>query len=302
MNKKSKKRAFFVYVVISLLYISVTFRITEKVSMKRTSDEFLTPSKETILPFSVEERGERETTPALLAETPTEATGMEGEGMREEDCGALPAPSQIEPSLLIAAPIICYAIQGGWLEREGLIFQKKDVYNNVTWKKPSEVLKEHNEEGIKYISSIIGKNRMLEFMKKEGIGIRPDLSAEEILLGKGYTIEKEKLLGLYTTYVSGRFEEIFPFRAGRIGIAKNGGGFHFMKMAAPTTRNRAVDAEWMMPNLSNLSIKAAIEKLSIHTSRIKVHGNGFVVNQSPRAFERLKGEQECAIQGRAQSE
>ena len=30
----------------------------------------------------------------------------------------------------------------------------------------------------------------------------------------------------------------------------------------------------MMPNLANLPIRSAIEKLSIHTSHIKIIGNG----------------------------
>jgi exo-beta-1,3-glucanase (GH17 family) len=54
----------------------------------------------------------------------------------------------------------------------------------------------------------------------------------------------------------------------------------------------------MVPNLINLSVRAAIEKLASHTSKIKVYGNGNVVEQSPRAFERTRGETECTIYGR----
>ena len=61
-------------------------------------------------------------------------------------------------------------------------------------------------------------------------------------------------------------------------------------------------AEWMMPNLANLPIRAAIEQLSGHTTRIRVYGNGYVTDQSPKAFERLTGEQECIVHGRAEDE
>jgi len=54
----------------------------------------------------------------------------------------------------------------------------------------------------------------------------------------------------------------------------------------------------MMPNLADLSMRSAIEKLSAHTSRIRIMGGGQVMYQTPRAFERLKGEQECVLQGR----
>jgi hypothetical protein len=57
-----------------------------------------------------------------------------------------------------------------------------------------------------------------------------------------------------------------------------------------------------MPNLANLPIRSAIEKLSTHTSHIKINGSGIVMNQFPRAFERLKGEPECVILGRTQFE
>ena len=51
MNKKSKKRAFFVYVIICFLYVFVGFRLPEKLSMTRISGEQPTPSRGTILPL-----------------------------------------------------------------------------------------------------------------------------------------------------------------------------------------------------------------------------------------------------------
>ncbi len=66
--------------------------------------------------------------------------------------------------------------------------------------------------------------------------------------------------------------------------------------------HKAAEPEWMMPNLTSLPIKVAVEKLSTHTSRIKVYGNGYVMSQTPKPLERLKGEWECTIQGRTQSQ
>jgi hypothetical protein len=49
-------------------------------------------------------------------------------------------------------------------------------------------------------------------------------------------------------------------------------------------------------------VRAAVEKLAAHTSQIRIYGNGVIVSQSPRAFERLRGEAECSVQGRLYSE
>ena len=87
--------------------------------------------------------------------------------------------SGIEPSLLISIPIVCYAIRAGWMEKESLIFGKKDAYNNVGWRKPIEILKDHDEQGIRNILNTIGEKRILEFMKKEGFGLKAGLSAED---------------------------------------------------------------------------------------------------------------------------
>jgi hypothetical protein len=318
MNKKSRKRAFFVYIIICLLYVAVMFRVPEKVSMTRTSDEHVVPSNSSILPLpntnAVERRlppdGAPSCTPVpqALAETaesvetpkvveaPTPATSISrpANGLQ----------SGIEPSLLISIPVICHAFKEGWLEQESLIFAKKDVYNNVSWRKPVEIIKDQDEEGIRNILNTIGQKRVLEFIRKEGVRLGPELSVDDILVGKGYTVEQKKLIALYDKYVSGICDDVFPFSLKQVGIAKGPGGEFRLTWGKGTPKegDKSAEQEWMMPNLTNLPIRSAVEKLAAYTSNIKVYGNGHVVRQSPRPFEREKGQTECVIRGRSIAE
>jgi hypothetical protein len=321
MNKKSKKRAFFVFVIICFLYVFVGLRLPEKLSMTRISGEQPAPSSSTILSLPNSNAAEHPFPPhgapsctsvpqavADVAEDVQAPGAINGTapsaGAQSPDAqSAIVAQSGIEPSLLISVPVVCYAFKEGWVEKESLIFGKKDAYNNVGWRKPIEILKDHDEEGIRNILNTIGQKRVLEFMKKEGIGLKADLSAEDAILGKGYTVQKEKLIALYEQYASNVGDDLFPFSAGQFEIDKGPSGFRLTRgRGAGKDGARCAEEEWMMPNLANLPIRSAIEKLSAHTSHIRVVGEGQVMNQTPRAFERLKGESECVIQGRTQDE
>jgi hypothetical protein len=321
MNKKSKRRAFFVYVIICLLYVIVGFGLPGKMSMTRISDEKLTPSKGMVLPLPnsnvVEQVLPPEGAPSCTsvpdaatdtaeeakAPVANDATRPSAVAQSPDAQSVAGGKSGIEPSLLISIPIVCYAIREGWLEKESLIFGKKDVYNSVGWRKPIEILKDHDEQGIRNILNTIGEKRMSEFMKKEGLGLNAGLRAEDVILGKGYTVERQRLISLYDRYVSNTCDELFPFMVGDTGITKGGSGFVLTSGKKPgKDGNRAPEEEWMMPNLANLPIRTAVEKLAVHTSRIKIVGTGQVTNQFPRPFERLKGESECLIQGRSQYE
>ncbi len=317
MNKKSKKRAFLVFVLICLLYVSVTFRFPEKMSMKRISEEQTPPSKGIILPVPDMDTTTRNPSPsqrALSPSTASPASPETGEAMigpevknqsaaMKDDQSTAAGPSGIEPSLLISIPVVCYAIKEGWIEKESLIFGKKDAYNNMIWKKPIEILKDHDEDGVRSILTTIGQKRVLDFIRKEGLSPASELSAENIILGKGYRVDEEKLIAMYNKHVGTTCDELFPFSLREIAIAKGKYGFEITRgKEGLKNNNKTAEAEWMMPNLANLPIRLAIGKLSAHTGRIKVYGNGHVVSQSPRAFERLNGEQECVIQGRVESE
>ena len=317
MNKKSKKRAFFVYVIICLLYVFVGLRLPEKMSMARISGEQQTPSRSTILPLpnsnavehSFPPQGAPSCTsvPQAVADVAEDAQGPGATSAQAPSAGAqspdalsaVVEPSGIEPSLLISIPVVCHAFREGWVEKESLIFGKKDAYNNVCWRKPIEILKDHDEEGIRNILNTIGQKRVLEFMRREGIGLKESLTPEDIMLGRGYTVQKEKLIALYERYASDLGDDFFPFSAGHFAIEKGPSGFRLTR-AKVTGKEPAetADEEWMMPNLADLSMRSAIEKLSAHTSRIRIMGGGQVMYQTPRAFERLKGEQECVLQGR----
>lgn len=319
MNKKSKRRAFFVYVIICLLYVIVGFGLPGKMSMTRISNEQPTPSKGMVLPLPNSNAVEQVLPPdgapscTTVPETATDkaedvavpvatnATSPSAHAQSPDTQSVAGGKSGIEPSLLISIPIVCYAIREGWVERESLIFGKKDAYNSVGWRKPIEILKDHDEQGIRNILNTIGEKRMLEFTRKEGFGLKAGLSAEDIILGRGYTVERERLVALYNRYVSNTCDELFPFSTRQAGMVKGPSGFSLTNGREPgKDGNRAPEEEWMMPNLANLPIRSAIEKLSTHTSRIKIVGGGQVMSQSPRAFERLKGESECVIQGRTQ--
>ena len=317
MNKKSKRRASLVFALTCLVYVSVTFRFPEKMSMRRTSEEQAQPSKGMVVPVPDIGFSDRNSSPPQRALSPSTASPaspetdqavtrpeVKNQPAAVKDNQATPAcRSGIEPSLLISIPVVCHAIKEGWIEKEGLIFGKKDAYNNVIWKKPIEILKDHDEDGVRSILTTIGHKRIVDFMRKEGLSPAPELSADDIMLGKGYRVDEEKLIAMYNKHVGGMADELFPFSLREIGVMKGKYGFEITRgKGGPKDDKKTAEAEWMMPNLANLPIRLAIGTLSAHTGRIKVYGNGHVMSQSPRAFERLRGEQECVVQGRVESE
>jgi hypothetical protein len=317
MNKKCKRRAFFVYVAVSLLYVVVTFRVPEKLSMNSFAEEQNAPSKGSIIPLpsinSVKDLLPSEGAPSCtpMSRTPAETA----EHVKTTDGPSAPVSSPrlsgsagnfqsgIEPSLLISVPVISFALNEGWLEKDSLILIKKDAYNNVSWRKPAEILKDHDEDGIVNILKTIGQKRVLEFLKREGIVPGSELSAENLFLGKGYGVGQERLIALYTKYVPKGWDEIFPFTAGGVSIAKGETGFRLTKGKETAREMKQIpDREWMMPNLANLPLRMAVEKVSAYSSHVKVYGSGRVMAQSPRPFERMKGEGECVITGKTAAE
>ena len=314
MNKKSRKRACLVFVILCLIYVSVAFRLPDRMTMRRISGEQADPSQSALLPVPIAEK-DRNAPPPQGARSPVPApfVSAESDGAKGQAVNNVRPPLAdgrytdvgrpgIEPSLLISAPVVCHALKEGWIEKEGLIFGKKDAYNNVSWKKPLEILKDRDEDGLRSIFSTIGQKRVLDFLKKEGVNPSGGLSPEDIILGKGYTIDPAMLISLYNKNAGPECDELFPFALTHMGIAKGKNGFEMTKgeEGAGEARKTA-EAEWMMPNLASLPIRTAIYKLSVHTARIKVYGSGYVTDQSPRPFERLKGEQECIIRGRTEN-
>ncbi len=316
MSKATNRRALAVYLVICLLYVSVAFRIPEKLSMKRIAVRPNGPSHGMNVQGSLEPgRAEARTPPAVapvpeasLAPAATPAKAPLTSGNRSASENASPAVitakenSKVEPRSFISIPITCYAIKEGWLDRETLISSKKDGQNTI-WLKPLDILKQQDEDSLKALVTIIGKSRLKEFLRKESVDIREDLSPEDVMLGRGYVIERKKLLSLYDRYVHEECNDLFPLVLAQGGVVKGKGGFQLVSSAdAARMRTEKEDEEWRMPNLTGLPIKLAIDNLAAHTARIKVHGSGLVVDQSPKPFERLKGDSECVIYGRLASE
>jgi hypothetical protein len=173
----------------------------------------------------------------------------------------------------------------------------------VNWKKPIDILHDKDEEGLKHISKTIGAKHIMAFLKQEGIILKEGLSSEEIMLGRGYVLEKKKLLSLYNNIVSDNYNRLFPFTINNTGIVGHNGNFEFTSISNKVKKQNYTDDEgWLMPNLVNLPIRIALDKLTIHTGKIKIHGSGVVAEQSPKPFERISGETECIIYGKAQKQ
>jgi hypothetical protein len=206
----------------------------------------------------------------------------------------------IEPGLFIAIPIVMFAIKEGIIEREGLICIKGRDTARTDFKKPLDILKDRDEDGLISVAEIIGKKQIFQLLKKENIAVKKELSLSDLILGKGYVIDQKKLLMLFAGYVTGEdSNKLFPFAYNNMEIVKGPKGF---EMAGLNGRSRtqvaATDAEWIMPDLANLPMKAAMEKLAGKTSRIKIHGSGYVMDQNPKAFEKVRGETPCVLYGR----
>jgi len=327
MNKATNRRALTVYLVICLLYICVAFRIPEKLSMKRIAAKPDGPShgmsmRESTEPGKAEARADEvvekkvprpSSAIALASEGSLPPAASSARALRTADARsasdntsplvtAVNGSSMVEPHLFISVPITCYAIKEGWLDREALIFSRKEGQNTI-WLKPLDILRQQDESGLKHLVAIIGKNRIKEFLKSEAADIKGDLSSEDMMLGRGFVIEKKKLLSLYDRFVSEECNDLFPLVLAQGGVAKGKEGFRFVSLAeAARMHTESEGEEWSMPNLAGLPIKLAIDHLAVHTARIKIYGSGFVVDQHPKPFERLKGDTECAIYGRLTTE
>ncbi len=277
MNKRANKKAFFICVLIGLMYVSVAMKLPDRFTIGRTSEP--QDASPTGLSVSIPK-------PAPV-NAPAPANLQKAEPV-------------IEPSYFVAIPIICYAIREGFIEREGLIFIKKESQGSAYCKKPLDILKEKDEEGLKSMAKIIGKKQLISFFKREGVTLREELDPQDVVLGKGYVIEKNIILSMYNRNVPEDCSTLFPYRIHAMEISRVNDRFELRHV--PDTLRARSDSEkneWVMPSLVNLPIKAALDKLAPHTSMIKIHGSGLVAEQQPKALEKMKGEMECVIHGRS---
>lgn len=307
MNKRANRRAFFVCAAICLMYTSMLVKLPGKLGAERVLDVPATTSKQMGLSMAAETSELPEVQRASPAggakQDPPTSTQTQIVETAQRDTGHSVQIDQnellLEPGLFIAPPIVIFAVRQGLIDREGLIFTRKDGYNKVSWKKPLEILKDKDEEGLKNISRTIGKKSILDFLKKEGITISKDLDVKEIMLGRGYKVERAKLTALYDNQVPEDYRALFPFRLRGMSICMGEEGFELRKAKDELPVQQTVEeTEWVMPNLLDQPVKAALEKLTVRTAKIKIYGSGTVTDQLPKPFEKVQGDMGCTIYGR----
>lgn len=154
-------------------------------------------------------------------------------------------------------------LDNGELDGDCLILVRKG--DSLQFKKPHEILKERDREGLESLIRLVGKSRLIEFLQKEGIRVEGFEKVDEIAFQLGKNKEKGESKGL-------------P------------GEVH---------KNEAhqVQDEWVMPDLRNLPMREAISRLSMFTSRIRVIGYGEVLDQDPKPSTRVYGEGDCVLYG-----
>ncbi len=308
MNKGTRKRFIVVFAGACLFYGTVGFNVTEKMTMRRASpaaqgtrDMSLggsrpaaVPSNEVGLEKPVPPEAGRE---VMLA--PKLVVSPDAGSPLPVKKGPLPlSPSSVEPGFLVTVPLIVQALEAGWVDREGLIFTRKDAYNKGSWKKPVDIIRDRDENGIRTILGTIGHNHVVEFLRREGLEARDGLTVQDLALGKGYGLEKKRLAALYDRYVPAKYASLFPLTLGATSVVRAQDGYDVIKATGMVPTTVGEEKEWVMPNLSGLPIRVAIERLSHYTTNIRVYGSGTVAEQAPKAFERLRGDADCLIQGR----
>ncbi|OPY77126.1 MAG: hypothetical protein A4E64_01235 [Syntrophorhabdus sp. PtaU1.Bin058] len=276
MNKRANKKAFFICVLIGLMYVSVAMKLPDRFTIGRTSETG------NAVPTGMSVSIPKPAPVNIPAPANTPKTGQ-----------------VIEPSYFVAIPIVCFAIRKGLIEKEGLVFIRKDAQDNAYCKKPMDILQDRDEEGLKSIAKIIGKKQLIAFFKKEGAALREELDPQDVILGKGYVIEEDIILSMYNRNVPEDYNKLFPYIIHTTEIRREGDRFAFRHVSDTVkTYSDNNQNEWTMPSLVNLPMKAALEKLATRTSKIKIYGSGLVTEQQPKAFEKVKGETECIIRGR----
>lgn len=274
MNKRANRKAFFILLCVGLMYLSTAFDVMDKFSMKRTLN-------------------------TRAAAKPAGFSSVVPKQTPARQIRSKKAPV-VEPGLFIAIPIVMFAIKEGIIEKGGLICIKGRNTARADFKKPLDILKDKDEDGLVSVAEIIGKKQIFQLLKKEDIVVKKELSLSNLILGKGYAIDRKKLLMLFAGYVTGEDNGLFPFVYNNMEIVKGPKGFEIAGFnGRGGTQVATTNAEWVMPDLANLPMKTALEKLAGKTSRIKIHGSGYVMDQNPRAFEKIRGETPCVLYGRS---
>lgn len=278
MNKQAIRKAFFVCASIGLVYAALAFNVQDRFSMKRTYE---TSMKKAPRSLNVA------------------APGPQKEPLRQEPVIAGSGPS-FEPSLLIAIPIIAHSIREGIIEKDDMVVVKgTGDPQQVYLKKPLDILKDRDRDGLRTLSRIIGRKNMEAFLVREGVKL-PDRSLSfDTLAGTGYSVDVKTLAALYNRHVDAGFDPLLPFASGGLEVSRKNGGFVIGKVREEKRVETDRDgAAWTMPDLTGLSMKAALDRISTKRQAILVYGSGIVTDQYPRAQEKVEKDTRCILYGR----
>jgi hypothetical protein len=278
MNKQAIRKAFFVCASIGLAYAALAFNVQDRFSMKRTYE---TSVKKAPRSLNV-------AVPGPQKEPDRQAPVIAGGGL------------SFEPSLLIAVPIIAHSIREGVIEKDGMVVVRgAGETSPVYLKKPLEILKDRDRDGLRTLSRIIGRKNMDAFLAREGVRL-PDRSLTfDTLAGTGYSVDEKVLTALYTKYVDAAFDPLLPFASGGFEVSRKGGAF--VKEKVPEQKSAAAGpdgAAWTMPDLTGLSLRAALDRISTKGQPVRIYGSGVVTDQHPRAQEKVEKDTRCILYGR----
>jgi len=240
MKKRMNRRGLFVFLLVTFSYSLIVFDLPKRVVIKR----------------------ERVHGEALFQGIGGKELSDSKEKMRADDL-----------ALSFPAAVVLQAIKDGQIEADSLILSKSGA--KISWKKPLEIIREKDREGLKSLSRMIGRTYLVELLEKEGIEVSDDLDLETILL-RSDILEESKLANFCRKYLP---EKDLVFSGTKGDKLEEG------------------EAQWVMPDLRGYPMREAVRVLNSHTSRIRVIGMGAVIDQEPAPKEKLVGEVECILRG-----
>jgi hypothetical protein len=298
MNKQAIRKAFIVCASIGIIYAGIAFNIQDKFSMKRLHD---TEKKKGPKSLSIA-IPKNEEHPAVPASGDTNNAISRPEGIKAPAKTVITGKEPvIEPSFLIAVPIVAYAINKGLIEKDGMILiTKSDDQSSVYLKKPLDILKDKDADGLRSLSRMIGKKNIDSFLSKEGIN-PPDKSLGiDTIIGIGYSIDKNLLLNLYRKYVGESFKPLLPYTAAGFEISGKNEVFQLTAVKSNKYSQTAHEnSVFVMPNVAGLSIKRALDIIAPRVESVKIHGSGIIVDQFPKPNEKVEKDTLCILYGRS---
>lgn len=280
MNKQAIRKAFIVCTLIGLTYAGIALNVQDRISMKRTSGPLAAKAPRSL----------------SIAAPQAKPDPVPGKKALVADSSA-----GIEPAFLIAVPVVAYAIHENLLEKDGMVVVQKseDDPSSVYLKKPLDILRDKDKNGLKAISRIIGKKNIEVFLTRQGVKI-PDRSLSvDSITGIGYSIDRNLLVSMYNQYVGEGFASLMPYASGGFEVSRKNNGFQINAVRnEKNPENAEASSAFSMPDLSGLSVKAALDRIS-SKAEVKIYGSGIVVDQFPKPREKVEKETRCVLYGRS---